>query len=221
VTDSDALVARDIVVTRGSNRPLDGVSITIPAGSRTLIRGPSGAGKSTLFEILGLLATPDAGSLLVNDADAAALSERARTRLRRDHIGVVFQEFNLIPDLTALENARLPLDHAGRSDDDWLETLFDQLGVTDLRNRYPESLSGGEKQRIAIARALATRPAVVLADEPTGHLDPETARSVLDLLLESPAFADVAVVVISHDPSIANRFDRVFELVDGSLTAVT
>lgn len=219
MTDSPpVLAARDVVVERGSTRPLDGLSIDIPAGSTTLIRGPSGAGKSTLFEILGLLDTPDEGSLLVGDTDAATLSDRGRTRLRRDHIGVVFQEFNLIPDLTAWENARLPLDHADRTDDEWLATLFDRLAVSDLRDRYPESLSGGEKQRIAIARALATRPEVVLADEPTGHLDPETADRVLELLLDSPAFADAAVVVVSHDPVLADRFERVYELVDGELS---
>lgn len=218
MTNGDpVLEARNLRVTRGDARPLDGLSVSIPPASTTLVRGRSGAGKTTLFEILGLLDAPDGGTLRVAGRDAAALSDGDRTRLRRDHVGIVFQEFELIDDLTAWENARLPQEHADAIDEAWLDTLFDELGIPDRRDRYPRALSGGEKQRVSIARALANRPAVVLADEPTGQVDPETSATVLDLLLESPELADAAVVVVSHETGIADRFDALYDLVDGHL----
>lgn len=218
VTDGDpVLEARGLRVTRGDARTLDGLSVSIPPASTTLVRGTSGAGKTTLFEILGLLDAPDGGTLRVAGRDAATLSDGDRTRLRRDHVGIVFQEFELIADLTARENARLPQEHADAIDEAWLDALFAELGIADRRDHYPRALSGGEKQRVSIARALANRPAVVLADEPTGQVDPETSATVLDLLLEGPELADAAVVVVSHETGIADRFDAVYELVDGHL----
>ncbi|WP_254840915.1 ABC transporter ATP-binding protein [Natronomonas marina] len=211
------LRAVDLGVRRGDRRVLDDLSFSIPPGERALIRGESGAGKTTLFEVLGLLLPPTDGSLYVDDTDAASLSERERSRLRRETVGVVFQEFQLVPDLTAWENAALPGNHDGSPDEAWLETLFEWLDIADRRDQYPATLSGGEKQRVAIARALVNRPDVVLADEPTGQLDPDTAESVLELLFELQADTDTALVVVSHDSGLESQFERRYELTGGEL----
>ncbi|GGN09802.1 ABC transporter ATP-binding protein [Halarchaeum nitratireducens] len=211
------LDARDLTLTRGERAVLDGLSLRVPADARTLVRGASGAGKSTLFEVLGLLTTPDAGTLRVRGRDATALSERERAALRRDHLGFVFQSFRLIDDLTAYENARVPQEHAGAIDEAWLDTLFARLGVADLATRHPPALSGGERQRVAIARALANRPSVVLADEPTGQLDPETTDAVLSTLDAVRDDFDTALLVVSHDPRLVERFDDRYVLRDGTI----
>ena len=210
------LQGTDLVVERAGERILDGVSIAVPADATLLIQGPSGAGKTTLFNILGLLDVPTSGSLVIDGRDASSLSERQRAVLRRDLIGFVFQDFQLIPDLTVRENAALPQEHAGERDDAWLNRLFEALGISDLTEQYPPTLSGGEKQRVAIARALANRPAVVLADEPTGQLDPDTAEAVL-ILFETKAQAGTALVVISHDRQLTGRFPQTLTLRDGKL----
>lgn len=208
---------------RGSTVVLDELSMAIPAGETVLIRGPSGAGKSTLFEILGLLARPDAGSVWITGTDTGDLSERHRARLRRSHVGLVFQDFKLVADLTAWENARLPLEHTGSVTQEQttrLQSLFETLDIADVQTQYPATLSGGERQRVAIARALANDPQVVLADEPTGQLDPDTATQVLDLLCTVSEAEDTALAVISHDRSISSRFSQVYELIDGRLRSV-
>ncbi|WP_255170534.1 ABC transporter ATP-binding protein [Natrononativus amylolyticus] len=214
---SPVLEVIDLSVSRGERGVLDGVSLSIPAGSRTLIRGASGAGKSTLFSVLGLLEEPDSGRVVVDGTDAGSLSERKRARLRRDELGFVFQDFQLVPDLSAWENARLPQTHAAGGDEGWLEELFDTLGIAGLADRYPATLSGGEKQRVAIARALANRPGVILADEPTGQLDPDTTDQVVSLLADVQERTNVALVAISHDPALEPAFDRTFTLADGRL----
>jgi putative ABC transport system ATP-binding protein len=213
------LQGTDLVVERAGERILDGVSIDVPGDATLLIQGPSGAGKTTLFNVLGLLDVPTSGSLVIDGRDASSLSERQRAVLRRDLIGFVFQDFQLIPDLTVRENAALPQEHAGERDDEWLSRLFEALGIADLTGQYPPTLSGGEKQRVAIARALANRPAVVLADEPTGQLDPDTAAAVLDLLFETKERAGTALVVISHDRQLTDRFPETLTLRDGRLSA--
>jgi len=226
-----ALDARNVVVERGGVRVLDELSLEIPPDASMLVQGASGAGKTTLFYVLGLLEPPDSGTVLVSGTDAATLSERRRARLRRDRVGFVFQDFQLVPDLTAWENARLPQEHrssllgrfgegsrdAGASSA-WLETVFERLDISSLADRYPATLSGGEKQRVAIARAVANRPAVVLADEPTGQLDPEATDAVVELLRTTRDLADTALVVVSHDPRLAGGFDRRVRLVDGDVT---
>jgi putative ABC transport system ATP-binding protein len=211
------LSARDLVVVRDGERLLDGVSLAVGPGERVLVRGTSGAGKTTLFHVLGLLERPTAGAIEIDGRDASGLSERRRAELRRDAIGIVFQEFRLIPDLTAWENAAVPQDHRGERDEEWLADLFDRLDIADVRDQYPATLSGGEKQRVATARALANRPAVVLADEPTGQLDPAAADRLLTVLTEGLA-EDVALLVVSHDPRLESRFERTLQLEDGRLT---
>ena len=214
----EILQADGLIIRRGGQAILNEVSITIPRDSSTLIQGPSGAGKTTLFDVFGLLDTPAAGTLLVDDQDVSEIPERRRARIRRETVGFVFQDFRLIDDLTARENAAVPQEHRGTRDEGWLDTLFDALDITDLADQYPATLSGGEKQRVAIARALANRPDVILADEPTGQLDPQTATQVLDLLFDLRDRMETALVVISHDRRLADRFDRILLLEDGTLT---
>ena len=212
---SPIIEADHVRVERNGSRILDDITFQVPRDSKTLIQGPSGAGKTTLFQILGLLDIPTSGSLFVAGTDTAALSERQRARIRREMVGIIFQDFQLVPDLTARENAALPQEHTGARDGDWLDTLFERLDITDLANQYPATLSGGERQRVAIARALANRPAVVLADEPTGQLDPETASHVLDLLFEVRDAAETALVVVSHDQSLTDHFGDTVRLENG------
>jgi putative ABC transport system ATP-binding protein len=215
---SDPVVrAEALTVERGGRTVLDDLSMAVPAGERALVRGDSGAGKTTLFEVLGLLLPPTEGSLYVKDVDAADLSERERSRLRRETVGIVFQEFQLVDDMTAWENAALPGEHDGTVDEGWLATLFEWLDITDRRAQCPPTLSGGEKQRVALARALVNRPDVVLADEPTGQLDPGTAAAVMELLYELQAETDTALVVVSHDPALADNVERRYRLRDGDL----
>jgi putative ABC transport system ATP-binding protein len=215
--DTPALAASELRVTRGERSVLDDVSLSVAAGDRVLIRGPSGAGKTTLFNVLGLLEPPTEGTLVIDGEMAADLPERERARLRRDHVGMVYQEFRLVPDLTVRENARLPQEHAGEVDDAWIDTLLGRLEIADLEDRYPPTLSGGEKQRVAIARALSNRPTVVLADEPTGQLDPDTGRRVVAVLLEVTDDTDAALVVVSHDRTLGERFETQYRLSEGTL----
>jgi putative ABC transport system ATP-binding protein len=213
------LVCENLHVARGGTPILTDVSLSIRRGDRFLIRGPSGSGKTTLFQVLGLLTAPDGGRLLVDGQPAADLSERERATVRGTTVGLVFQDFQLIPDMTAWENARLPQEHGhlDTPDASWLESVFDTLGIADLADQYPATLSGGEKQRVATARALANRPSVVLADEPTGQLDPDSSETLLDLLADVQAETDTALGVVSHDRSLAARFDTVYALRDGTL----
>ena len=211
------LVADGISVARGEVTLLEEISLSVPADSRLLINGPSGAGKTTLFTVLGLLDEPTTGRLVVDGTDTTGLPERKRAKLRRDTIGFVFQDFQLIPDLTARENAILPQTHGAGQDPDWIDDLFDILDIADRADHYPATLSGGEKQRVAIARALANRPDIVLADEPTGQLDPETTERVASLLLDVQESTETALVTISHDPGLEPLHDQTRTLRDGRL----
>ncbi|MFB6228321.1 MAG: ABC transporter ATP-binding protein [Halobacteriales archaeon] len=221
MTDS-ILEARDVSLVRSGTTILDGISLSVRPTERVLIQGESGAGKTTLFQLLGLLEPPTAGSIRVDGTDATDLKERQRAELRREKIGFVFQDFQLIPDLTAWENARLPQEHRSgdNGESEWLHSVFEELDITDLTDQYPASLSGGERQRVAIARALANRPSVVLADEPTGQLDPDTTEQVLDLLFQVQAEADAALVVISHDERLTDRFPAGYSFTEGGLERI-
>ena len=202
---------------KGDSVIFSNISLTVPDRTALLIRGASGSGKTTLFELFGLLDVPTAGSLSIDGTDVTSASERERAKLRREHIGIVYQDFQLIPDLTARENAALPQTHANDRDDEWLDTVFDRLEITNLADQYPATLSGGEKQRVAIARAVANKPGLILADEPTGQLDPETTENVLSLLFDARDLADTTLLTVSHDAQIESRFDEVYQLQDGEL----
>jgi putative ABC transport system ATP-binding protein len=197
-----------------------GVSLQIAAGEFVAIMGPSGSGKSTLLHLLGALDTPTTGRVLFQGQDLQAMSDRQRSLLRRERVGFVFQAFNLLPTLTAAENVALPLllgsvrrsTAAKRA-----EAALDRVGLTDRANHFPEEMSGGEMQRVAVARALVAEPDAVLWDEPTGNLDSVNSGEVLALLRSLPTDARRAVVMVTHDPAAAAIADRIVQIRDGLL----
>jgi putative ABC transport system ATP-binding protein len=200
---------------------LHDVSLDIRAGEFVAIRGPSGSGKTTLLNLLGLLDVPDAGELRVDGRDAAGLSEDARSDLRRDRFGFVFQTFNLVPVLTAEENVAYPLALAGAPAEERgarARELLAAVGTADKAGVRPDLLSGGQRQRVAIARALANRPAVVFADEPTANLDSKTADEILELMRKLNEERAVAFVFATHDPRVVERARRIVSLTDGRVT---
>jgi putative ABC transport system ATP-binding protein len=195
---------------------LRGVSLTIPSGQLTAVMGPSGSGKSTLMHILAGLDRPSAGKVSIAGTEITQLGDSDLTRLRREHIGFIFQFFNLLPMLTAEENILLPLEIAGRKiDRTWTDELIARIGLADRRKHRPAELSGGQQQRVAIARALVTRPTVVFADEPTGNLDSSTSGEILELLRSSVESYGQTTVMVTHDPRAAAIADRIFFLADG------
>ncbi|MDT8910610.1 ABC transporter ATP-binding protein [Amycolatopsis sp. PS_44_ISF1] len=196
---------------------LDGVSLAFPRGGFTAVMGPSGSGKSTFLHCAAGLDRPTSGSVHLDGEDLATLSETARTKLRRDRVGFVFQAFNLLPALTVEQNVVLPLQLARRRVDKRLVAgMLAHVGLADRRKHRPGQLSGGQQQRVAIARALVTRPAVLFADEPTGALDTRTAADVLGLLRQSVSDG-LTVVMVTHDPVAAAHADRVVFLADGQV----
>jgi putative ABC transport system ATP-binding protein len=197
---------------------LDDVTLQLPTGQLTAIMGPSGSGKSTLMHCLAGLDTLTTGQVLVGDTDLASLSDRARTILRRDRLGFVFQSFNLLPTLTAEENITLPVDLAGRTRDrGWFETVVAKLNLGDRLGHRPSELSGGQQQRVAVARALISKPDVVFADEPTGALDSKASAELLEFLRSVVDDLGQTVVMVTHDPGAAAYADRVVFLVDGAI----
>ena len=200
---------------------VDNVSFSVPDGQFASIIGKSGSGKSTLLSLLGALDKPTGGSIKVGQKDIARLSDRALVGYRRDKIGFVFQSYNLIPNLTALENVMLPMSFSrvrAAERKARARTLLDQVGITgDKQQRKPGRLSGGEQQRVAIARALANKPALILADEPTGNLDSETGKMIFDLLHNLSRTQRTTIIVVTHDLSIAGKTDESFRLQDGRL----
>jgi putative ABC transport system ATP-binding protein len=201
-------------------RALDGVSVEFAKGVYTAIMGPSGSGKSTLLNLIGGIDVPTSGEIVVDGADLARSTEAARTLFRRHHVGFVFQFFNLIPTLTVEENLRLPLELNGRPHDaarERVAALLAEVGLGDRGPAFPEQLSGGEQQRVAVARALVHEPLLVLADEPTGNLDLDTGRQVLDLLDRLTRRAGRTMVMATHSREVVGLADRTFRLQDGRL----
>ncbi len=186
---------------------LRGVSLGLEAGRSLALTGESGSGKSTLLHLAAGLDAPDAGAIRVHGRDIAGLGDTARAALRRDTIGLVFQQFNLIPSLDAGANLAFQARLAGRHDAALVRDLAGRLGLADFLRRYPEQLSGGQQQRVAIGRALAARPALVLADEPTGNLDEATGDAVLDLMLALVAEQGAGLLLVTHSPRLAARCD--------------
>jgi putative ABC transport system ATP-binding protein len=197
-------------------RALDGVSLALPAGRFTAIMGPSGSGKSTLMHCLAGLDTLTSGRAFIGEVDLGRLSEKQLTRLRRDHVGFVFQTFNLLPMLSAGENITLPLDLAGRKvDKRWVRSIVDTVGLGDRLKHRPSELSGGQQQRVAAARALASRPSVVFADEPTGNLDSRSGSEILSFMRRAVDDLGQTIVMVTHDPGAAAHADAVMFLADG------
>jgi putative ABC transport system ATP-binding protein len=197
---------------------LRGVSLEVPAGQFTAVMGPSGSGKSTLMHLLAGLDRPSAGTVYVGGEEISAMADRRLTKLRRRHIGFVFQSFNLLPTLTAEENVTLPLAIArtkpAAAD---VDALLERVGLTDRRDHKPSELSGGQQQRVAIARALIAKPTVLFADEPTGNLDSASGTAVLALLRDAVAIDGQTTVMVTHDPRAAATADRVLFLADGRI----
>ena len=216
------ITARDVARRYGEGdaavHALRGVSLDITRGRLTAVMGPSGSGKSTLMHILAGLDQPTAGEVYVAGVDVTTLDDTELTKLRRDHIGFIFQFFNLLPMLTAAENIALPLKLAGsKPDPDWLAELVATVGLGDRLTHRPSELSGGQQQRVAVARALVSRPSVMFADEPTGNLDSTTSGEILSLLRDSVDALGQTTVMVTHDPTAASYADRLLVLADGRI----
>ncbi|MET0931656.1 MAG: ABC transporter ATP-binding protein [Aeromicrobium sp.] len=197
-------------------RALAGVTVDIRAQEFTAVMGPSGSGKSTLVHCMAALDTPTEGAVFVGDTEISRLNDRELTMLRRDHIGFVFQEYNVIPTLSGEENILLPMAIAGRKPDSaWFDTVIDAVGIRDRLNHRPSGMSGGQQQRVACARALVSRPSIIFADEPTGNLDSTAGAAILTFLRESVSTFGQTVVMVTHDPVAASYTDRVIFLHDG------
>ena len=201
----------------GDVEVLRGVSLGLDAGETLALTGESGSGKSTILHISAGLEVPDGGSLHLEGVEINELSEAERANLRRSEIGIVFQQFNLIPSLTVEANIGFQASLAGRRDKTFESELVEELGLTDQLKKYPESLSGGQQQRVAIARALAVRPKLLLADEPTGNLDESTASAVLTAMLDLVGRTGAALMVVTHSSSLAEKMDRRVRLKGGVL----
>jgi putative ABC transport system ATP-binding protein len=196
---------------------LRSVSLTLEAGESLALTGESGSGKSTLLHLIGGLDRADAGRIVLDGQDIASLDDAGRAALRRGTVGVVFQQFNLIPSLKIADNIAFQARLAGRHDAAWCATLADRMGLTDHLRKYPEQLSGGQQQRVAIARTLAPRPKLVLADEPTGNLDETTAASVMELMLELVAETGAGLLMVTHSQVLAARLQRRLHLRAGQV----
>jgi putative ABC transport system ATP-binding protein len=219
---SAVVAARKLARTYGEGgaavNALSGVDVDIHREKLTAVMGPSGSGKSTLMHLLAGLDRPTEGEVFIDGTNISKLGDTELTKLRRRHIGFIFQFFNLLPMLTAEENVLLPLSIAGQKpDDDWFNGLISKVGLADRRSHRPSELSGGQQQRVAIARALVSRPTVVFADEPTGNLDSQTSGEILELLRDAVESYAQTTVMVTHDPSAAAIADRVLFLADGRI----
>jgi putative ABC transport system ATP-binding protein len=201
-------------------RAVDGIDLAVEAGSSVAIVGPSGCGKSTLLGLLGGLERPTSGHIWLDQTEISALPEAGRARIRRESIGFVFQSYDLLPFLTAEENVQFQQALTGQNATESRATdLIDRLGLAAHATKLPDQLSGGQRQRVGIARALAHSPRLILGDEPTGELDSETSVSVLDLMLEAQASVGATLIIVTHDPDVAARLERVVVLRDGKVVS--
>jgi putative ABC transport system ATP-binding protein len=217
-----AAAARQVVKSYGSGETrvvaLDHVDVDIARGEFTAIMGPSGSGKSTLMHCLAGLDSVTAGRIWVGEQEITGLKDKKLTRLRRDRIGFIFQAFNLLPTLNALENITLPMDIAGRKPDkEWVDTVIETVGLAPRLRHRPSELSGGQQQRVAVARALAAKPEIIFGDEPTGNLDSRSGTEMLGFLRRSVDELGQTVVMVTHDPVAAAYADRVLYLADGRI----
>ncbi|MEO8694991.1 MAG: ABC transporter ATP-binding protein [Acidimicrobiales bacterium] len=222
VATTVAAMARNATKTYGSGealvRALDDVTVEFPTGRFTAIMGPSGSGKSTLMHCLAGLDGLSSGSVWIGNADLSKLTDRQLTQLRRDHVGFIFQAFNLVPTLTALENITLPSALAGRKPDRaWLDHVVDTVGLRSRLSHRPSELSGGQQQRVAVARALASKPQIIFADEPTGNLDSRTGAEILSFMRTAVREFGQTIVMVTHDPMAAAYADRAVFLADGRI----
>ena len=202
---------------------LEGVNLSLDPGDFITIMGPSGGGKTTLLNLLAGLDTPDKGQIKLNGKEISTLCDHDLTLLRRKEIGIVFQFFNLMPTLTVIENIELPLllAHSSKTDGQRIQKLLNYVGLLDRGNSFPAELSGGEMQRVAIARALVHQPVILLADEPTGNLDSENGLKILNLMKKASTDFKTTVVMVTHNPQVADFGNRYFEIRDGKLTDKT
>ena len=199
-------------------RALDDVSVDFEKGRFTAIMGPSGSGKSTLMHCSAGLDDVTSGQVFIGDVELSSLKEKDLTLLRRDRVGFVFQAYNLVPTLNAIENITLPMTLAGRSpDQEWLNQVVEKVGLAKRLKHRPSELSGGQQQRVAVARALASRPDIIFADEPTGNLDSRTGAEILAFMRQAVRDYDQSIVMVTHDPTAASYSDRVVFLADGKI----
>jgi putative ABC transport system ATP-binding protein len=221
---SIAVSATDVTRRYGSGEAavdaLRGVTLDVPRGQFAAIMGPSGSGKSTLMHVLAGLDQPTSGSVSIAGEDITKMNDAQLTKLRRAHIGFVFQAFNLLPTLTAQENILLPLQLAGRKvDRSWYDAVVERVGLADRTNHRPSELSGGQQQRVAVARALVSEPTVLFADEPTGNLDSRSSHEVLELLRDAAVEFGQTTVMVTHDTDAAAAADRLIHIEDGLIVA--
>ena len=199
-------------------RALDGVSVEFETGRFTAIMGPSGSGKSTLLQCTAGLDTLTSGKAFIGDADGSLLNDQKLTILRRDRVGFIFQAYNLVPTLTAIENITLPLTLAGHQGDQaWIDRVVQTVGLAGRLKHRPSELSGGQQQRVAVARALATRPDIIFADEPTGNLDSHAGAEILEFMRQAVDAMNQTIVMVTHDPVAASYADRIVFLADGRI----
>jgi len=215
------LIAREVHKTfeavSGRTAILRGVDLSLDSGQSLALTGESGSGKSTLLHLIGGLDSADQGQIFIDGADILAKDDAGRAGLRRGTVGIVFQKFNLIPSLTVASNIAFQARLAGKYDADWVDVLIDRFGLTPQVAKYPEQLSGGQQQRVAIARTLASRPRLVLADEPTGNLDEDTAANVMDMLLSLVTEAGAGLLMVTHSMALAARLDSRVHLRVGQI----
>ncbi|MGB5258208.1 MAG: ATP-binding cassette domain-containing protein [Woeseiaceae bacterium] len=213
-------LSKQVSSPEGTLTILSDVSFQIVTGESVAVVGPSGAGKSTLLALLAGLDLPSSGHVLLNGSNLSELDEDGRAGVRAESVGFIFQSFHLVPSLNALENVMLPLELAGHRDARApARQIIDQVGLGDRWSHYPSQLSGGEKQRVAVARAFATEPAVLFADEPTGNLDSRTGANIMELMFELNRNSSTTLVLVTHDSSLAERCDRIISLDAGRLVS--